>query len=104
MPDRREPAAEDEGEPLPGWGTPRWVSWGFGPIILTVGAVGTSHPGGPPPAALGMGGVIVGLIYVGGPDIPVSRGPPPATPLPRSEDSDPEAEEDDVVIVRRRIE
>src|SRR3954452_25221588 len=104
MPDWREPADEDGGERLPGWVTRRWVSWGFGLIILPAGAVATSHRWWTLPAALAIGAVIVGLHYVWWPDIPVSRGHPPANPLPWSEASDPEAEEDDIGIVRRRIE
>lgn len=104
MPDWREPAAEDEGEPLPRWVAHRWASWGFGLIILTVGAVATSHRGWTIPAALAIASIIVGLHYVWWPDIQVSRGTPPATPNPRSEPPDPDARENDIVIVRRKIE
>src|SRR3954449_8289446 len=103
MPDRREPAAEDEGEPLPGWVPRRWVSWGFGLIILTVGAVATSHRWWTIPAALTIGASIFGVHCVWWPDLPASRRRP-ATPLPRSEPSEPESEEDEIVIVRRKIE
>src|SRR4051794_29242893 len=103
MRDWKDPADEDEGEPLPGRVTRRWGSWAFGLIMLTVGVVATSHRWWTIPAALAIGVIIFGVHYVWWPEIPASRSRP-ATPLPRSEASDPETDGDDVVIVRRRIE
>ena len=70
-------------------------------IILTVGVVATSHRWWTIPAALAIGGIIFAVHYVWWPDAPLSRGRP-GTPIPRSNVSDREAEEDDIAMVRRK--
>lgn len=103
MRDWQEPAEEDEGQPLPDWVTRRWAGWGAGLAIAVVGLLATSHRWWTIPVAIAIGALIVGVHYVWWPDIPVSQGRS-AAPLPQAEAPAPDAEGDDIVIVRRQHE